>query len=109
MPVKWKKIEHKDQTSIEAFEQLQTQPQAETADGVVLDELEEELKIHVRPLTWPIESGVRFKGVYNIYEQSLDLFTPNKQKVSERVEIEDINETSWERTRSNGDRRYIRG
>lgn len=41
VPVKWKKIEHKDQTSIEAFEQLQTQPQAETADEVVFDELEE--------------------------------------------------------------------
>ena len=27
----------------------------------LLDELEEELHIHVRPLTWPIESGVRFK------------------------------------------------
>ena len=34
----------------------------------LLDELEEELVINVRPLTWPIESGPRFKGVYNIYE-----------------------------------------
>ena len=33
----------------------------------LLDELEEELVINVRPLTWPIESGPRFKGVYNIY------------------------------------------
>ena len=35
----------------------------------VLDELEEELKIKVRPLSWPIGQGARFKGVYNIYEQ----------------------------------------
>ena len=34
----------------------------------LLDELEEELAISVRPLTWPIESGPRFKGVYNIYD-----------------------------------------
>ena len=58
----------------------------------ILDELEAELKIGVRPLSWPINIGAKFKGVYNIYEQSLDLFTPNKQRVSERVEIADIND-----------------
>ncbi len=36
----------------------------------LLDELEEELQIKVRPLSWPINQGQRFKGVYNIYEQS---------------------------------------
>lgn len=58
----------------------------------ILDELEAELKISVRPLSWPINIGAKFKGVYNIYEHSLDLFTPNKQKVSERVEISDVND-----------------
>ena len=57
----------------------------------ILDELEAELKISVRPLSWPINIGAKFKGVYNIYENSLDLFTPNKQKVTERVEIDDVN------------------
>ena len=57
----------------------------------ILDELEKELQINVRPLTWPINMGERFKGVYNIYEHGLDLFTPSKQTVSERVEIDDIN------------------
>lgn len=61
----------------------------------LLDELEEELKIHVRPLSWPIEKGARFKGVYNIYEQQLNLFTPNKQMVTERVEV-DVNSTDLE-------------
>ena len=56
----------------------------------LLDELEEELRIKVRPLTWPIESGARFKGVYNIYEKSLNLFQPSKQVVAEKVEV-DIN------------------
>ena len=59
----------------------------------ILDELEAELKISVRPLSWPINIGAKFKGVYNIFENSLDLFTPDKQKVSERVEIDDINDT----------------
>ena len=56
----------------------------------LLDELEEELSIHVRPLTWPIESGARFKGVYNIYEHNLNLYQPSKQVVTEKVEV-DIN------------------
>ena len=56
----------------------------------VLDELEEELQISVHPLSWPIGQGQRFKGVYNIYEQQLNLFTPNKQRVTEKVEV-DIN------------------
>ena len=54
----------------------------------VLDELEEELKIKVRPLSWPIGQGVRFKGVYNIYEKQLNLFTPNKQRVTEKVSVD---------------------
>ncbi|MDE7167113.1 MAG: peptide chain release factor 3 [Bacteroidaceae bacterium] len=56
----------------------------------LLDELEEELQIKVRPLSWPINQGLKFKGVYNIYEQNLNLFTPDKQKVTETVEV-DVN------------------
>ncbi|MBR4388462.1 MAG: peptide chain release factor 3 [Prevotella sp.] len=54
----------------------------------LLDELESELQIKVRPLSWPINQGVRFKGVYNIYEEKLDLFTPDKQRVTEKVEVD---------------------
>ena len=54
----------------------------------LLDELEEELQIKVRPLSWPINQGARFKGVYNIYEKKLNLFTPDKQKVTEKMEID---------------------
>ena len=61
----------------------------------LLDELEQELQISVRPLSWPINQGSRFKGVYNIYEKSLNLFTPDKQKVTEQIEI-DINSDQLE-------------
>ena len=61
----------------------------------VLDELETELQIKVRPLSWPINQGVKFKGVYNIYENKLDLFTPDKQRVTEKVEI-DVNSAELE-------------
>ncbi|MBP3838409.1 MAG: peptide chain release factor 3 [Prevotella sp.] len=54
----------------------------------LLDELEQELQIKVRPLSWPINQGAKFKGVYNIYEQQLNLFTPNKQRVTEKMAVD---------------------
>lgn len=51
----------------------------------LLDEVEQELKISVTPLSWPIGIGERFAGVYNIYEHNLSLFKSNKQHVSEDV------------------------
>ena len=54
----------------------------------LLDELEAELHIKVRPLSWPIDQGAKFKGVYNIYEQKLDLFKPDKKRVTEKVEVD---------------------
>ncbi len=54
----------------------------------ILDELEEELKISVRPLSWPIDMGERFKGVYNLYRESLDLYKPSKQVVTESVHLD---------------------
>lgn len=63
----------------------------------LMDELEAELKIAVRPLSWPINQGMRFKGVYNIYEEKLDLYTPNKQTVTESVSFRDINSPDLEK------------
>ena len=58
----------------------------------LLDELEEKLMIKVRPLTWPIGMGDRFKGVYNIYNQELNLFSPNKTGISDDVQsLSDLN------------------
>ncbi len=54
----------------------------------LLDELEEELGIGVQPLSWPINMGQKFKGVYNIYQQRLNLYTPNKQRISETVAVD---------------------
>lgn len=49
----------------------------------LLDELEEKLNIKVRPLSWPISMGSTFKGVYNLYNKSLYLFSPNKKASDE--------------------------
>ena len=54
----------------------------------ILDELEEELKINVRPLSWPIDMGERFKGVYNLHRNSLDLYKPSKQVVTESIHLD---------------------
>lgn len=58
----------------------------------LLDELEEILKIRVRPLSWPIGIGATFKGVYNIFNKELNLFAANKTKISDDIlSFEDIN------------------
>lgn len=58
----------------------------------LLDELESKLDIKVCPLTWPIGMGDRFKGVYNIYNKSLNLFSPNKTGISDDIQsFDDIN------------------
>ena len=63
----------------------------------LLDEIESELGIAVRPLSWPINMGVGFKGVYNIYKKSLDLYTPNKQVISESIAFNDLSNKELEK------------
>ncbi len=53
----------------------------------LLDEIEAELQIGVRPLSWPIGSGEIFRGVYNIFEKNLYLYEPSKQTVQEGVDV----------------------
>ncbi len=57
----------------------------------LLDELENQLKINVRPLSWPINNKSEFLGVYNIYEQNLNLFEGNSQTIGESISFDDIN------------------
>ncbi len=60
----------------------------------LLDEIEEKLNIKVRPLSWPIGMGKTLRGVYNLYEQSLNLFAANKTKrVDEVLEIKDLDDS----------------
>ncbi len=62
----------------------------------LLDELEEELKINVRPLSWPIGNGPSFQGVYNVFEQNLNLFEASKQTVQESIAFDDISNPELE-------------
>ncbi len=63
----------------------------------LLDEIEEQLKIKVRPLSWPINSGPGFKGVYNLFNRSLKLFSANIQEIEEVIRFEDVNDPSLEK------------
>lgn len=60
----------------------------------LLDEVEEKLNIQVRPLSWPIGMGKSFKGVYNLYDKKLNLFTPSQRKLSDdRTTIENLEDS----------------
>ena len=74
----------------------------------LLDELEAELGIAVRPLSFPINQGFTFKGVYNIYKNNLQLYTPNKQTVSESVELNDVNSPELDRLVGESDAQKLR-
>ena len=54
----------------------------------LLDEIERELQIRVRPLAFPISSGDTFKGVYNIYEHNLSLFTSSERQTADASTVE---------------------
>jgi peptide chain release factor 3 len=62
----------------------------------LMDEIEDQLKIKVRPLSWPINNGPDFKGVYNIFNKSLKLFTPDIQEIEERIQFEDLSDPQLE-------------
>lgn len=64
----------------------------------LLDELEEKLNIRVRPLSWPISYGHTFKGVYKLYDKTLNLFSSQKTKIAEDiVTINDINDPTLDK------------
>jgi peptide chain release factor 3 len=56
----------------------------------LLDEVEQKLELSVIPLSWPIGMGKDFKGVYNLFDKKLNLFTPNRQTISEGISVKDL-------------------
>ena len=58
----------------------------------LLDEIEQKLNLTVCPLSFPIGMGYDFKGIYNIWEKNVNLFTGDPRKdIEETVEISDLN------------------
>ena len=60
----------------------------------LLDEVEQKLKLRVTPLSFPIGMGYDFKGIYNLWEKNINLFSGDSRKnIEETIEIEDISST----------------
>ena len=58
----------------------------------LLDEIEQKLKLNVTPLSFPIGMGYDFKGIYNIWEKNINLFTGDpKRDIEETIKISDLN------------------
>ena len=64
----------------------------EGKDGFdLIDEVEQKLGLTLCPLSWPIGMGQRFKGVYNMWEKNLNLYSAeNKQKITEGTHLDNI-------------------
>ncbi len=74
----------------------------------LLDEIEDKLHINVTPLSWPINMGPEFKGVYSIFENKLNLFTPSKQTIEEYVEINSLADPVLDQMVGTKDARILR-
>jgi peptide chain release factor 3 len=57
----------------------------------LLEEIEKELNLALHPMAWPINSGKDFKGVYDLHDKDLVLFTANTKATGEgTVHITDL-------------------
>ena len=63
----------------------------------LLDDIERQLQINLNPLSWPINNGPDFKGVYNIFDKSLDLFKPSVQDIEPGISFDDLNSPELEK------------
>ncbi|MDC7998430.1 peptide chain release factor 3 [Gilvibacter sediminis] len=59
----------------------------------LLDEIEQKLQLKVTPMSFPIGMGYDFKGIYNIWENNVNLFSGDSRKnIEETVEINDLDD-----------------
>jgi len=59
----------------------------------LLDEIERELAVEVRPVSWPVGQGKLFRGVYNLVDGKLYLFRAGQDQLPvDVVEIDGVND-----------------
>ena len=59
----------------------------------LLDEVEQKLGLSVTPLSFPIGMGYDFKGIYNLWEKNINLFSGDSKKdIEDTVEISDLSD-----------------
>lgn len=75
----------------------------------LLDEIEKDLNISLHPLTWPINMGKEFKGVYNLYDKSLNLFTAGQKSTEENsIGIPDLSDELLDKSVGQRDANQLR-
>lgn len=64
----------------------------------LLDEVEQKLGLSVTPLSFPIGMGYDFKGIYNIYEKNINLFSgQSKQHIEDTIAFSDLENPELEK------------
>ncbi|MEX0287744.1 MAG: peptide chain release factor 3 [Flavobacteriaceae bacterium] len=64
----------------------------------LLDEVEQKLGLNVTPLSFPIGMGYDFKGIYNIYEKNINLFSgDSKKNIEETIAFDNIENPDLEK------------
>lgn len=57
----------------------------------LLDEVEQKLGLRVVPMSFPIGMGYDFKGIYNLWEKNINLFSgSSRRNIEETIEISDL-------------------
>ena len=63
----------------------------------LLDEVEQKLGLRVTPLSFPIGMGYDFKGIYNIWEKNINLFSGDSRKnIEETIAFDDVSSPELE-------------
>ena len=64
----------------------------------LLDEVEQKLGLTVTPMSFPIGMGYDFKGIYNIYESNINLFSgDSKKNIEDTLAFNDLNSPELEK------------
>ncbi len=60
----------------------------------LLDEIEQKLHLKVTPLSFPIGMGYDFKGIYNIWEKNVNLFSGDSRKnIEDTTEVTNLQDS----------------
>ena len=64
----------------------------------LMDEVEQKLGLRVTPMSFPIGMGYDFKGIYNIWEKNINLFSSDSRKnIDDVLEISDVQSSELEK------------
>jgi peptide chain release factor 3 len=74
----------------------------------LLEEIEKELAIRLHPMTWPINSGKDFKGVYDMSDHSLLLFRAGTRADEDTLQIASLHDPILEQKLGEKDAQQLR-